>query len=83
MGQNRPLYVYFCPFHNAMTNKAHNFAHKCRKVWDSNLGPADERMFGAEESTEPSSAVMHYLTAANFLNEFAAEITAPPRINSY
>ena len=83
MGQNRPLYVYFCPLHNAMTNKAHNFAHKCRKVWDSNLGPADERMFGADESTEPSSAVLQYLMATNLLNEFAAKIIAPPRIDSY
>ena len=66
-----------------MTNKAHNFAHKCRKVWDSNLGPADERMFGADESTEPSSAVLQYLMATNLLNEFAAKIIAPPRIDSY
>ena len=52
MDKTRPLYVYFCPFHNAMTNIVQNFTLKA--YLDSVLGILtwDHRMLGADESTE-------------------------------
>ena len=44
MGQNRPLFVNFCPFLNTMANIVQHLTKKHR--W------RDRRMVGADESTE-------------------------------
>ena len=51
MGQTRPLFVYFRPFLNTMTNIAQ---HLTIKSIDDVLGirTRDHRMVGADESTE-------------------------------
>ena len=66
--QSRHLFVHFCPFHNCNCINTMRFDYNLKKhglcPGDSNPGPQDERMVGADNSTElgMSAAMLRLLT---------------------